>query len=270
MTQSETIRVEAIATAIHDTLVADGWTTPECDGESRDNGNGIYYRGFSKEGYATITQGYALADPDAWSSYVTSITLECDGKLIRCTDYATPKKLRAFLVRADKLQDIAKAKAERDDVKKAEANKQSDYIAEYVKQNCEHTWEDFEVVSQEYSRLKEAMLVKVVRLNEEHGFEGRNKMVWVETAYEPETYMRRIDYLEKKMAKEFMVEVYRREMNIEGVERFQEVLAGVMLIFTGAEGEALRCIYKNASMMAIAINEASNGGYKAYEAEGVA
>tara|TARA_R110000787_G_scaffold165263_2_gene278406 strand:- start:1265 stop:2077 length:813 start_codon:yes stop_codon:yes gene_type:complete len=269
MTQSETIRVEAIATAIHDTLVADGWTTPECDGESRDNGNGVYYRGFSKEGYATITQGYAVADPDAWRSYVTSLTLGCDGKLIRCTDHATPKKLRAFLVRADKLQDIAKAKAERDDTKKAEANKQSDYIAEYVKQNCDYTWEDFEVASKEYATLRIALSDEVVRLNELHGFEGRNRMVDIETAYEPETYMRSIDFLEQKMAKEFMVEVDRRKMGIEQVERFQEVLAGVMLIFTGAEGEALRCIYKNASMMAIAINEASNGGYKAYIAEGV-
>jgi len=269
MTQSGTIRVEAIATAIHDTLVIDGWTSPE-HGEEGYDGNAKYYRVFSKEGYADITQSYAVADPDAWRSYVTSLTLGCDGKLIRCTDHATPKKLRAFLVRADKLQETAKAKAERDDAKKAEANKQSDYIAEYVKQNCDYTWDVFKVASLEYSRLKEAMLVKVGRLNEEHGFSGSNKMVWVETGFEPETYIRTIDFLEKKMAKEFMVEVVRRKMDIEGVERFQEVLAGVMLIFTGAEGEALRCIYKNASMMAIAINEAESEGLKAYKALEVA
>jgi hypothetical protein len=265
MTQSETIRVEAIATATHDTLVADGWTT-DCIEEAHP---ARYHRYFNKEGYATITQSYCIADPSAWSSYVTSITLECDGKLIRCTDYATPKKLRAFLVRADKLQETARTKAERDDVKKAEANKQSDYIAEYVKQNCEHTWENFEVASKEYATLRIALSDEVVRLNELHGFEGRNRMVDIETAYEPETYMRSIDFLEQKMAKWFMVEVDRRKMDIEGVERFQEVLAGVMLIFTGAEGEALRDTYRSASMMAIAINEASNGGYKAYIAEGV-
>ena len=173
------------------------------------------------------------------------------------------------MVRADKLQETARTKAERDDVKKAEANKQSDYIAEYVKQNCEHTWENFEVASQEYTTLQLAMTAKVNKINTEHGFEGRYRMVEIKTAYEPETYMRSIDALEQKMAKEFMVEVDRRKMDIEGVERFQEVLAGVMLIFTGAEGEALRDTYRSASMMAIAINEAESEGHKAYKAEGV-
>jgi len=70
MTQSETIRVEAIDTDIHDTLVVDGWTTPE-HGEEGHDGNAKYYRVFSKEGYADITQSYAVADPDAWRSYVT-------------------------------------------------------------------------------------------------------------------------------------------------------------------------------------------------------
>ena len=146
MTQSETIRIEAIATSIHDTLVIDGWTT-DCNIEEAHPAR--YHRYFMKEGYATIMQSYAVADPNAWRSHVTSITLECDGKLIRCTDYATPKKLRAFLVRADKLQDTAKAKAERDDAKKAEAKKESDYLAEYVKRQSICGWEDFNVASEE-------------------------------------------------------------------------------------------------------------------------
>jgi hypothetical protein len=269
MTQSETIRIEAIATSIHDTLVADGWTTPN-DDERDTDGNHKYYRRFSKEGYAKITQSYCVADPEAWRSYITSLTLKCDDKLIRCTDYATPKKLRAFLVRADKLQDIAKAKAERDDAKKAEVKKESDYLAEYVKQNCDHTWEDFEKVSKEYTKLKQPLETKVNKLNTEHGFEGRDRIVWVEMAYEPDTYTRSISYLDKVMAEEFACGWGDRKMDIEGVERFQEVLAGVMLIFTGAEGEALRATYRSASMMAIAINEAESEGRKAYKALEVA
>ena len=269
MPQSETIQVEAIDTSIHDTLVIDGWTTPN-DDERDTDGNHRYYRHFSKEGYANITQNYCVADPEAWRSCVTSLTLECDGKLIRCTDYATPKKLRAFLVRADKLQDTAKAKAERDDAKRAKVKKESVYIAEYVKRQSICRWEDFDVASKEYTTLKLAMEAEVNNLNTEHGFEGRNKMVLVEMAYEPETYMRTTDYLEKTMAKEFAVWIADRKMDIEGVERFQEVLAGVMLIFTGAEGEALRDTYRSASMMAIAINEAESEGRKAYKALEVA
>ena len=265
MTQSETIRVEAIATAIHDTLVIDGWTSPE-HGEEGYDGNAKYYRVFSKEGYADITQSYAVADPDAYRSYVTSLTLECDGKLIRCTDYATPKKLRAFLVRADKLQDTAKAKAERDDAKRAEVKKESDYLAEYVKRQSICRWEDFNVASEEYKTLKQSFETEVNKLNTEHGFTGRDRIVWVETAYEPETYMNTTDTLERTMAKEFAVYIDYRKMDIEGVKRFQEVLAGVMLIFTGAEGEALQATYRSASMMAIAINEAESEGREAYKA----
>ena len=271
MTQSETIRVEAIATAIHDTLVADGWTTPECDGESRDNGNGIYYRGFSKEGYATITQGYAVADPDAWRSYVTSLTLGCDGKLIRCTDHATPKKLRAFLVRADKLQDIAKAKAERDDAKKAKVKKASDYTDEYVKQNCAFTWEEFLKEGERYKGLRESMVAEVERQNETQGFIGSFKqVVKVDMPYDVANYETSYEYLEERLTKNFKIRIVSADCSVEEVERFQETLAGVMLIFTGAEGIALRDAYRSAHIMAIAINEAESEGRKAYKAEEVA
>tara|TARA_R110002096_G_scaffold344480_1_gene537356 strand:- start:145 stop:960 length:816 start_codon:yes stop_codon:yes gene_type:complete len=271
MTQSETIRVEAIATAIHDTLVADGWTTPECDGESRDNGNGIYYRGFSKEGYATITQGYAVADPDAWRSYVTSLTLGCDGKLIRCTDHATPKKLRAFLVRADKLQDIAKAKAERDDAKKAKVKKASDYTDEYVKQNCAFTWEEFLKEGERYKGLRESMVAEVERQNETQGFIGSFKqVVKVDMPYDVANYETSYEYLEERLTKNFKIRIVSADCSVEEVERFQETLAGVMLIFTGAEGIALRDAYRSAHIMAIAINEAESEGHKAYKAEEVA
>jgi hypothetical protein len=266
MTQSETIRVEAIATAIHDTLVIDGWTTPN-DDERDTDGNHRYYRVFSKEGYADITQSYCVADPEAWRSYVTSLTLECDGKLIRCTDYATPKKLRAFLVRADKLQDIAKAKAERDDAKKAKAKKESDYIAEYVKQNCAFTWEEFFEEGERYKGLRESMVAEVERQNETQGFIGSFKqVVEVKIPYDVANYETSYEYLEERLAKDFKIKIVSADCLVEEVERFQETLAGVMLIFTGAEGIALRDAFRSAHIMAIAINEAESEGRKAYKA----
>jgi ribosomal protein L34E len=267
MTNSETIRVEAIATAIYDTLVADGWTTPECEGDSRGDGNGIYYRYFSKEGYADITQGYAVADPNAWRSYVTSLTLGCDGKIIRCTDGATSKKLRAFLVRADKLQDIAKAKAIRVGELKAEAKKLSDFLAKYVKQTCGHTWENHQDAQIAYEKLQTAMSAKVKQVNKDNGFEKRDIVVEVKTPYEPYGGLRCAEYLEESLSSDFRVRILNTAMNAEEVNRFQETLAGVMLIFLGAEGDALRDAYLKGGRMAIALNEAEDGGHEAYKAD---
>lgn len=150
MTQSETIRVEAIGLAIYEMLTADGWTTPESTRE----GNYSHEKRFSKEGYADIQQSFSLDDPDSYHTYITSLTLSCDKKLIRCTDYATPKKLRAFLVRADKLQGVAKDKAKHDEARHAKSKLRDDFIKAHVLQHCTVTVEEVAQHIAQYDALR--------------------------------------------------------------------------------------------------------------------
>lgn len=273
MTNSTIHKAVDIATAIHDAFIADGWTTPESDRE----GNRQYHRVFSKEGYANITQDYALDNPEAWRSYVTSLTLECDKKLIRCVAYCKPKQLRAFLVRADKLQIVARDKQKHDDARKAESKKRQAYIDEYMKLHSTYSWKDYQDVVEGYDTEMKDLKSLIATTNIKYGFAGEE--TWHDRLLVKMTYPnppcryggrlsteKQTNYLNDY----FKIEVSRYKLTASEAIKLSKLIAD-LVESTESWVSTLKARWMGACNMSVAIHEVEVAGDEAYrKAKGVA